>query len=153
MWTEFVHFLQVLQWCQCCCWSLDYTLLPGGSEGKESAFSVGDPGSIPGSGKSPAEGNSNPLQHSCLENPIGWRAWQATVHGVAKSWKRLSDFTFFTLHSKDLELHCTLWKWVAIWYICEMYTRFKDKRKKMNSLIYIFIMVMYLNNSFITWVK
>ena len=58
---------------------------PGGSVGKESACSVGDPGSIPGSGKSPREGNGNPFQYSCLENPINGRASQATVHGVAKS--------------------------------------------------------------------
>ena len=44
---------------------------PGGSVGKASAYSVGDPGSIPGSGKSPGKGNGNPLQYSCLENPMG----------------------------------------------------------------------------------
>ena len=44
--------------------------LPGGSDGKESACNVGDPGSIPGSGRSPVEGNGNPLQYSCLENPM-----------------------------------------------------------------------------------
>ena len=47
---------------------------------------------------SPGEGNGNPLQYSCLENPMDGGAWGATVHGVAKSWTRLSDFTFtFTL--------------------------------------------------------
>ena len=51
---------------------------PGGSESKESAFSDGDPGSNPGSGKSPGEGNSNPLQYSCLENSMDRGAWQAT---------------------------------------------------------------------------
>ena len=44
---------------------------PGGSDGKASACNVGDPGLIPGSGRSPGEGNGNPLQHSCLENPMG----------------------------------------------------------------------------------
>ena len=58
---------------------------PGGSEDKASACNVGDPGSIPGLGKSPGEGNGNPLQYSCLENPMERGAWQATVHGVAKS--------------------------------------------------------------------
>ena len=43
---------------------------PGGSEGKASAYNAGDPGSIPGSGRSPGEGNDNPLQYSCLENPM-----------------------------------------------------------------------------------
>ena len=67
---------------------------PGGSEGKASACNVGDMGSIPGSGRPPGEGNGNPLQYSCLENSMDGGAWWATVHGVAKSWTRLSDFTF-----------------------------------------------------------
>ena len=48
---------------------------PGGSEVKESAYNVGDPGSIPGSERSPGEGNGNPLQYSCLENPMDGEAW------------------------------------------------------------------------------
>jgi len=70
------------------CWREDigYITLPGGSDGKESACSLGDPGSIPGLGRSPAEGNGNPLQYSCLENSMDKGVWQATVHGVAKSW-------------------------------------------------------------------
>ena len=67
---------------------------PGGSDGKASAYNAGDPGSIPWLGRSPREGNGNPLQYSCLENPMDRRAWQATVHGVAKSPTRLSNFTF-----------------------------------------------------------
>ena len=59
-----------------------------------SACNAGDLGSIPGSGRSPGEGNGNPLQCSCLENPMNEGAWWATVHGVAKSQTRLSDFTF-----------------------------------------------------------
>ena len=70
---------------------------PGGSEGKASAFSAGDLGSIPGWGRSLGEGNDNPLQYSCLENPMDGEAWWATVHGVAKSWTQLSDFTHFTI--------------------------------------------------------
>ena len=57
---------------------------PGGSDGKESACNSGDPGSIPGLGRSPGEGNGNPLQHSCLENSMDRGAWRATVHGVAE---------------------------------------------------------------------
>ena len=53
--------------------------------GKESACNVGDPGSNPRSGRCCGEGNSYPLKYSCLENPMDRRAWQATVHGVAKS--------------------------------------------------------------------
>ena len=66
---------------------------PGGSEGKAPAHNAGDPGSIPGSGSSPGEGNGNPLQYSCLENPMDGRTWWATVHGVAKSRTRLSELT------------------------------------------------------------
>ena len=47
--------------------------------------------SIPGSGRSPGEGNGNPLQYSCLGNPMDRGVWQATVHGVAKSWAQLRD--------------------------------------------------------------
>ena len=48
---------------------------PGGSDGKASAYNVGDPGSIPGSGRSSGEGNGNPLQYSCLENPMDRESW------------------------------------------------------------------------------
>ena len=53
--------------------------------------SAGDIGSIPGSGRSSGEGNGNPLQYSCLGNPMDREAWQAIIHGVAKSRTRLSD--------------------------------------------------------------
>ena len=66
---------------------------PGGSEVKASAWNVGDLDLIPELGRSPGEGNGNPLQYSCLENPMDQGAWWATVHGVAKSQIRLSDFT------------------------------------------------------------
>ena len=48
---------------------------PGGSDGKASAYNVGDPGSVPGLGRSPGEGNGNPLKYSCLENPMDGGAW------------------------------------------------------------------------------
>ena len=57
-------------------------IFPGGSYGKEYACSVGDPGSIPGSERSPGEGNGYPLQYSCLEKPMDRGAWQAAVHGT-----------------------------------------------------------------------
>ena len=59
---------------------------PGGSDGKESACNAGDPGLIPGSGRYPVEGNGYLLQYSCLENSMVRGPWQATDHGVAKSW-------------------------------------------------------------------
>jgi len=64
---------------------------PGGLDEKESTCSAGDGGSIPGSGRPPGEGNGNPLQYSCLENPMDRGAWWATVHGVAKTWAGLRD--------------------------------------------------------------
>ena len=66
-----------------------------GSDGEVSAYNAGDPGSIPGSGRSPGEGNGTPLQYSCLENTMDGGAWWAAVHGVTKNQTRLSDFTFF----------------------------------------------------------
>ena len=77
---------------------------PGSSDGKASAYNMGDLGSIPGLGRSPGEGNGNPLQYSCLENPMDQGAWWATVHGVAKSWTRLSDFTHFIQLTKNHRL-------------------------------------------------
>ena len=64
---------------------------PGGSDDKESACNEGDLGSIPGSGRSPGEGNGNPLQSSCLENPMDREAWQATVYRATKSRTGLSN--------------------------------------------------------------
>ena len=64
---------------------------PGGSEGKESTYSGGDLGLIPGLGRSPGGGPDNPLQSSCLENPTDRGAWRAAVHGVAESWTRVSE--------------------------------------------------------------
>ena len=64
---------------------------PGDSVGKESACPVGDPGSVPGWGRSPGEGNSYPLQYSCLGNPMDRGAWRAAVDGVAKNQIQLSD--------------------------------------------------------------
>ena len=64
---------------------------PGGLDGKESACNVGDPGLIPRVGRFPGEGNGNPFQYSCLENPTDRGDWQVTVRGVAKSQTQLSD--------------------------------------------------------------
>ena len=58
---------------------------PDGSDGEESAYSVGDPGLSPGSGGSPGEGNGSPIQYSCLENPMDRGAWRATVHRVTRA--------------------------------------------------------------------
>ena len=74
-------------------YSVYYTTIlgfPGGSDGKASVCNVGDPGSIPGSGRFPGEGSGNPLQYYCLENSMDRGAWWATVHGVAKSQTQLN---------------------------------------------------------------
>ena len=62
-------------------------------------------GLIPGLGKSPGEENGNPLQYSCLENSMDGEAWWATVHGVTKSWTRLSNFTSLQGEYKDIDSH------------------------------------------------
>ena len=93
---------------------------PGGSEVKASACNVGDLGSIPGSGRSPGEGNDNPLQYSCLENPMDGGTWWATVHGVTKSRTRLSNFTSPlsapSAPAVNLSQHQGLFKWVSSSY-------------------------------------
>ena len=65
-------------------------LVIGGSDGKASACNVGDPGLIPGLGRSPGEGNGNPLQYSCLENVMDRGDWWATVNGITKNQTQLS---------------------------------------------------------------
>ena len=89
------------------CASAGRKVFPGGSFTHESACSAGDPHSIPGLGRSPGEGNDNPLQYSCLENSVDRGAWWATVLGVMKSWTWLSYFTF-TLHWWQTEWKTTV---------------------------------------------
>ena len=70
---------------------------PGGAVVKNppaNAGGAGHPGLIPGSGRFPGGGNGNPLQYSCLENPVDGGAWRATVHRVAESWAQLSAHTW-----------------------------------------------------------
>ena len=78
--------------------------LPWWFRGKVSACNVGNLGLIPGSGRSTGEGNHNPLPYSCLENPMDRETWWATVHGVTKSWTRLTDFTYL-LMNKLMSMH------------------------------------------------
>ena len=65
------------------------------------------------------EDNGTPLQYSCLENPMDRGAWKAAVHGVATSWIRLSDFTFFTFHfhalEKEMATHSSTLAWRIPW--------------------------------------
>ena len=81
-----------------------YTEYPSSSlltQSVESVSNVGNLGSIPRLGRSPGEGNGNPLQYSCLENPMDGGAWWATVHGHSKSRTRLSDLTFTLTFKMD----------------------------------------------------
>ena len=96
---------------------------PGGSDGKESVCNVGDPSSIPGLERSPEEGNGNPLQYTCLENPLDRGAWGATVRRVTKSqtWLSNSNFTFTWTNFKSClskPLQC-----VPIWQQCWVWLR------------------------------
>ena len=80
---------------------MHFSDFPWGLRGKESACSVGvarDAGSIPGSGRFSGGGHGNPLQYSCLKNPMDRGAWWATVHGVTKSWTGLSNLA--CMHAK-----------------------------------------------------
>ena len=74
--------------------SVSYLGFPGGSDSKESACNADHPGLIPGSGRSPGEGNGNPLQYSCLENSMDSGAWWAIVYRIIKSQTRLSNYHF-----------------------------------------------------------
>ena len=89
------------------------------TDGQEFACNAGDLGSILGSGRSPGEGNGNPLQYSCLENNMDRRAWWAKVHGVAKSWTQLSGFHFTSLLTKSSPLNLLVTSTVnsyGIWF-------------------------------------
>ena len=77
---------------------------PGGLDGKESACSTGDLGSIPGLGRSPGEGNDNPHQYSCLENHMDRVAWQAAVHGAHKDSDTTEPLTL--CYNNNHNIHC-----------------------------------------------
>ena len=97
---------------------------PGGSDGKESACNMRDPGLIPGLGRSPGEGNGYPLQYHCLEDSVDRGAWQAAVHMVSKSQTRLSD-------QKKKETVVLLKVVIEFFHSC----RFISERNKTYSLI------------------
>ena len=80
--------------------------LPRWLSGKEFACNPGDPSSVSGSERSPGGGHGNPLQYSCLKNPMDGGAWWATVHGVSKSRTSLSDFSFFLSLSLSFSFLC-----------------------------------------------
>ena len=81
---------------------------PGCSEGKASAHKAGNLGLIPGSGRSPGEGNGNPLQYSCLENAMDRGAWWTTVNGITKSPTQLGNVTSTIINVIDHLFMCLL---------------------------------------------
>ena len=83
-----------------------------GSDGKESACNAADPGSIPGSGRSPGEGNGTPLQYSCLGNPMDRGAWHSAVHGVTKNRKWLKWLSTIALQ------YCVGFCHISAWISC-----------------------------------
>ena len=93
--------------------------LPGGSDCKESACNEGDSGMIPGSGRSPGEGNGNPLQYSCLENSMDKGTWQTTVPVVIKSWTQLT-----TIHT-----HTHTHTHISIYVCINTFTQGKEEAK------------------------
>ena len=90
---------------------------PGRSVVKNLPTSVGDASLIPGLGRSPGEGNSNPLQYSCLENPMDREAWWSVVHGVAKSWTWLSNCTCTLIPGKYNWISKVMQLYIHI-YVC-----------------------------------
>ena len=115
-------------------WSFSFSIIPSKEwtslvtqMGKVSVCNAGDPGLIPGLGRSPGEGNGSPLQYSCLENPMDGGAWWATVHGVAKNWTQLSDFT--SLHFTSLPKKSQGWspsEWLDLLEMALSVTKFKS---------------------------
>ena len=81
-----------------------YVGVPGGLDNKQSAYNAGNPGSIPGWERSPGEENGNPLQYSCLENPMDREAQQATVHEVTISVGHFKN-TQYSIYSKEYYCH------------------------------------------------
>ena len=129
-------------WWMCfVCWIWGSLLFHGGSDGKKYACKPGDPVSIPGSGRSLGEGNGNPLQYYCLENPMDRGAWQTTVHEVAKSWTRLRDW--HTLIFQRRLLWVASWavvvfvqvNWIKVtlrsftWFFCEFINKWTKSKK------------------------
>ena len=101
---------------------------PGGSDGKASTYNAGDPGSIPASGRSPGEGNGNPLQYSCLENSMDGGAWWATVHGIAKTRTQLSDFhSLVCICQSQTPFPFGIQKFV--FYVCESVSELQLEKK------------------------
>ena len=125
---------------------------PNGSEVKKSACNAGDVGWIPGSRRSPGEGNRNPLQYSCLESFMDGGAWKATVHGITRNQKGVSNITS-TFHfplscigkenGNPLKFSCLenprdggAW-WAAVYGVAQSQTRLKRLSSSSSSIVFI----------------
>ena len=103
-----------------------------------SAWNEGDLGSISGSGRSPGEGNGNPLQYSCLGNPMDRRSWQATVHGVTKESDTTERLHFTTVfQGKETATHSSIFAWEIPWTedpgrLQSMRLQGSDRTKRLN---------------------
>ena len=119
---------------------------PSGSDGKETACNVGDLGLIPGSGISPGEGNDNPLQYPCLENPMVRGTWQSTVHGIAKSQTWLSNFiiTIYIIQVTKKDLLYSTGNYIQ--YLVKIYNRKESQKKCVCVYIYVYIYIYKLNH-------
>ena len=109
------------------CVTLHMTMgFPGGSDGKESACNARDVGSIPGSGRSPGEGNGYPLQYSCLDNSMDWGTWRATLHRVAESdtTEILTQQHTWLYYTKSYIIHTSWVVFLTIVYVNFMGTFF-----------------------------
>ena len=121
-------------------WTFFITTLlgfPGSLDGKASSYNVGDLGLIPGSARSPGEGNGNPLQYSCLENPMDGGPWQATPHGFAKSQTWLK---WLSMHT---QIDCRRTWWICVQFIiilgCRIHAVVWQLKKTKSKLRYLFI--------------
>ena len=92
MYVNIYHIYRLSWWCS-------------GKGSASNAEDTGDAGLIPGWGRSPGEGNGNPLQHSCLENSMDRRAWWAAVHGITKSGTKLKQLSMHTYIYKKIHTH------------------------------------------------
>ena len=126
-WLSLFHMSKPQEWCFVTCeftpasdssGTVTFWHQPGDSDGKEPACSAGGLGLIPGSGRSPGGEYGNPLQYSCLENPMGRGTWQATVHGVTKSCTWLTEW----LNTGSIHLKYKLGKWMILKYMAEVLT-------------------------------
>ena len=116
---------------------LQYVDFPGGSDGKASAYDVGDPGLIPGLGRSPGEENDNPLQYFCVENSMDRGAWRAIVHGVTNSHNWATDAFLFQANKK--------YKFtvgVSIWW--PLLKQLRKKAKSYLSLSSVFLLFLHI---------